>query len=295
MNIFDECTPGHISHTAISKLLAENPLYYETVGLQLVDLGPASLKLIDVWEQFGDGMGEPHECAFSLNNGGRSLFTVLAEEPVRAHRFDSAMKFSIQDQDPDFKEVLTAFDWQSLDKPGARLVDVGGNHGRVSQAIARHTKHLNFVVQDLPRVIEQGRASLPSEFQERIEFQAHDFKKPQVSESPSDAYLISRCIHNWSDHHATKILQALVPGLKPGSHVLIWDAIIDSEPVKNLSEKFNLQQDFLMATVFNGKDRTAEETEQLLKSADPRFKMVKVHKSKKCNLGMIDAIFDSSR
>lgn len=293
LNIFDERTPGHVSHTAISKLLAENDLYYQTIGLQLMDLGPASSKLIEVWETYGDGMGEPNECAFSLHNGGRSLFTVLAEEPARAHRFDAAMRFSIQDQDPDFNEVLTAFDWQSLDKPGARLVDVGGSHGQVSQTIAEHTTHLNFVVQDLPRVIENGSVSLPPEYKGRIEFQAHDFKEPQPRENPPEAYLISRCLHNWSDRHAVKMLRALVPGLKNGARVLIWDAVLDSEPVKNLTEKFNLQQDFLMATIFNGKDRSAEEFEQLLKLADPRYKMISVHKSKKCNLGMVEVRFDS--
>jgi hypothetical protein len=293
MNIFDESTPGRVSHTAISKLLAENDLYYQTIGLQLMDLGPASSKLVEVWETLGDGMGEPYECAFSLYNGKRSLFTVLAEEPARAHRFDSAMKFSIQDQDPNFNEVLAAFDWQSLDKPGARLVDVGGHHGEVSQAIAKHTKHLSFVVQDLLRVVEQGNSLLPVELHGRIKFKAHDFKEPQLSENPADAYLISRCLHNWSDHHATSILRTLVPGLKVGSYVLIWDALIDSEPVKNLSEKFNLQQDFIMATVFNGKDRTAEEFEQLLKLADARFKVINVYKSKKCNLGMMEVLFGS--
>lgn len=293
MDIFDERSPGRVSHTAISRLLAEDDLYYETIGLQLIDLGPASSKLIDVWKVCGDGMREPDKCAFSLHNGGRSLFKILAEDPDRAHRFDSAMKFSIQDQDPDFTEVLTAFDWQSIDNPGSCLVDVGGNHGEISQAIAKHTKHMHFVVQDLVHVVQKRSSSLPSELHGRIEFQAHDFMEPQQFRDRPEAYLISRCLHNWSDYYALKILRAIVPGLKTGSRVLIWDAIVDSDPIKNLSEKFNLQQDFIMATVFNGKDRTAEEFRQLLDLADPRFKVNKIYKSKNCNLGMIEVGFDS--
>jgi hypothetical protein len=189
--------------------------------------------------------------------------------------------------------VLAAFDWQPLDKPGASLVDVGGNHGKVSQSIAKHTKYLSFGVQDLLLVVEQGKSLLPVQFHGRIKFKAHDFKEPQLSENPADAYLISRCLHNWSDHHATRILRALVPGLKIGSYMLIYGALIDSEPVKNRSEKFNLQQDFIMANVFNEIYRTTEELEQLLKLADAHFKVINVYKSKKCNRGMIEVLFGS--
>lgn len=288
MNIFDESSPGQVCHTAISRLLAENNGYYNSIGLQLEDLGPASSKLIEAWTKFGGDAGEPDQSAFSLYNGGRPLFTILAESPDRAHRFDSAMKFAVEDKEFNFFHVVKAFDWSTLDKPGSRLVDLGGGYGQVSQALAKHTQHLAFTVQDLSHVVEQGRAALPSEFKGRISFEAQSFKEPQPSKNPPDAYLISRCLHNWSDYHSAIILRCLVPGLKAGSKVLIWDSVLDDKPIKKLSEKFNLQQDFIMATISNGKDRSREEFRQLLELSDKHFKIENVRRPEGCKLSMIE-------
>jgi ubiquinone/menaquinone biosynthesis C-methylase UbiE len=289
LNIFDESEPGQVRHTAISRLLATNEGYYNTIGLQIEDLGPASLKLIEAWEKFGDDTGEPDQSAFNLYNGGRSLFTVLAEEPERAHRFDSAMKFCVEDKDFNFFDIVKALDWSTLDKPGSWVIDLGGGYGQISQALAKHTQKLSFTVQDLPHVVEQGRRELPSEFNERISFEAHNFMEPQQSEKGSpDAFLISRCLHNWSDYHSSLILRSLIPALRKGSRVLIWDSVLDDSPVKKLSERFNLQQDFIMATISNGKDRSAEEFRRVLELSDVRFTIEGIQRPEGCKLSMIE-------
>jgi hypothetical protein len=291
LNIFDEPTPGKVCHTAISRLLATDEGYYQSIGLQLEDIAPASLKLIEAWEKFGADAGEPNQSAFSLTNGGRSLFTVLAEEPERAHRFDSAMKYAVEDKDFNFSDILNAFDWATLDKPGAIVADIGGGYGQISQALAKQTQHVSFIVQDLHHVVEDGRQRLPSEFNGRISFEVHNFMEPQQSGSTGstpDAYLISRCLHNWSDRHCAVILRALVPRLRKGSKVLIWDSVLDDRPVKKLSEKFNLQQDFIMATISNGKDRTVREFQQVLELSDERFRIERVQRPEGCKLSMIE-------
>ena len=287
LNIFDESEQGQVRHSAISRLLATNEGYYNAIGLQIEDIGPASLKLIEAWEKFGDDAGEPDQSAFSLCNGGRSLFTVLAEEPERAHRFDSAMKYCVEDKDFSFFDIVKAFDWSTLDKPGSRLIDLGGGYGQISQALSKHTQHLAFTVQDLPHVVKQGRKELPSEFNERISFEARNFMEPQQPENSPDAYLISRCLHNWSDYHSLLILRSLIPALQKGTKVLIWDSVLDDSPVKKLSEKFNLQQDFIMATISNGKDRSVEEFRRVLELSDTRFTIESIQKPKGCKLSMI--------
>jgi ubiquinone/menaquinone biosynthesis C-methylase UbiE len=288
LNIFDELEPGRICHTAISRLLATNEGYYDSIGLQLQDLGPASLKLIEAWEKFGAEAGEPNQSAFSLHNGGRSLFTVLGEEPERAKRFDSAMKYIVEDKDFNFFDVAKGFDWSTLDKPGARVVDLGGGYGQISQALAKHTQHLTFTIQDLPHVVQKGQESLPSEFKDRITFEEHSFLEPQQPDNPPDAFLISRCLHNWSDYHSSMILRHLRPALRKGSKVLIWDSVLDDAPVKKLTERFNLQQDFIMATIFSGKDRSAEEFRQVLQLSDERFKFESVKRPEGCKLSMVE-------
>lgn len=293
LNIFDELEPGRVRHTAISRLLAENEGYYNAIGLQIEDIGPASLKLIEAWERFGDDVGEPDQSAFSLQNGGRSLFTVLAQEPDRARRFDSAMKYCVEDKDFSFFDIIKAFDWSKLDRPGARVVDLGGGYGQISQALAKHTHDLAFIVQDLPHVVEQGREKLPTNLSERISFEAHSFMVPQrAQQNPPDAFLISRCLHNWSDHHSSLILHALIPALQQGSRVLIWDSVLDDKPAKKLSEKFNLQQDFIMATISNGKDRSAGQFRHVLELSDARFTMANIIRPEGCKLSMIEVLWD---
>ncbi|KAH0524391.1 hypothetical protein TsFJ059_006914 [Trichoderma semiorbis] len=292
LNIFDEPEPGHICHTAISRLLAADDGYYSAIGLQLEDIGPASLKLIEAWQKFGDDAGEPDQSAFSLQNGGRSLFKVLAEEPERANRFDGAMKYCVEDKDFNFFDIINGFDWSTLDRPGARLVDLGGGYGQISQALAKKTQNLSFTIHDLPHVVEKGRKLLPAEFSERISFQEQNFMEPQQSENPPDAYLISRCLHNWSDHHSAIILRALIPALQKGSKILIWDSVLEDRPVKKLSGKFNFQQDFIMATISNGKDRSAEEFRRVLELSDPRFTMEGVRRPEGCKLAMVEVTWN---
>jgi len=290
LKIFDESEPGQVRHTAISRLLAANEGYYNAVGLQIQDIGPASLKLLEAWETFGGDAGEPDQSAFSLHNGGRSLFAVLAQEPERAHRFDSAMKYCVEDKDFDFFDIVNAFDWSTLDQPGSRLIDVGGGYGQISQALSKHTQQLVFTVQDLPHVVEQARGALPPQFSERISFEVHNFMEPQEPDEKSSqtSFLISRCLHNWSDYHSSIILRSLIPALRKGSKILIWDSVLDDRPVKKLSERFNLQQDFIMATISNGKDRTAEEFRRVLELSDVRFVIERIQKPKGCKLSMIE-------
>ncbi|KAK2760703.1 hypothetical protein FQN54_001938 [Arachnomyces sp. PD_36] len=293
LNIFDEREPGKISHTAISRLLASDEGYFSVIGLQLEDIGPASRRLPEVWEKLGPDAGDPEQSAFSMENGGRSLFTVLGEEPERGRRFNLAMKYCVEDKDFNYYDIFNAFDWASIDKPGSQVMDLGGGFGQISQALAKQTQNVSFTIQDLPHVVNEAQRQLPSEFRDRISFEHHNFLEPQQQKdrTPS-AYLISRCLHNWSDHHSTKILRGLVPTMRQGSKVLIWDAVLDDEPVRKISNKFNLQQDFIMATISNGKDRTAEEFRQIFELSDPRFIVEAVNRPEGSKLAMVVVSWD---
>ena len=292
LNIFDELRPGEVCHTAISRLLVENEGYKSVIGLQVEDIGPASMKLIEVWEKYGGDAGEPDQSAFSLWNGGRSLFTVLSEEPEKAARFNLAMKYSVEDKDFNSYDIIEAFDWHSLDHAGLRLVDLGGGYGHISQTLARHTQSLEFIVQDLPHVVEEGRKDLSPGLRSRVLFEGWNFLENQRAENPPAAFLISRCLHNWSDHHSAVILRALIPALRRGSKVLIWDVVLEDGPVKKFSERFNLQQDLIMAAISNGRDRSLADFRQVFRSSDERFTINGVRRPDGCKLSLIEVTWD---
>lgn len=100
------------------------------------------------------------------------------------------------------------------------------------------------------------------------------------------------CLHNWSDDHSARILRSLVPALRPGIKVLIWDSVLSDRPVKKLSERFNLQQSFIMATISNGKNRSVDEFRRVLEMSDERFKIKNIVRPKRCQLTTIAVWWD---
>ena len=134
-NIFDEDPKtGRVRHTAASRLLATNQGLCDAVGLELEDIAPAASKLPDVWERYGQDAGEPNETAFNIyNETSKPLFGVMGDDPERGRRFGGAIQFFTIGDSREPRHMLAAFDWTSLDKPAATVVDIGGGFGTVSQ------------------------------------------------------------------------------------------------------------------------------------------------------------------
>lgn len=65
---------------------------------------------------------------------------------------------------------------------------------------------------------------VPSDLVDRISLTTHDFFTPQTVSA--DLFYFRWIFHNWSDAYALKILQNLVPAMKPGARVLINDGIL---------------------------------------------------------------------
>ena len=100
------------------------------------------------------------------------MFEIFEENPERMTRFKDAMSFLQRFPGLQNSYVLKGFDWASLGN--GLVVDVGGCHGLVSQDIAREFPSLTFVVQDLPKVIEDAKTKVPAELADRVIFMAHD-------------------------------------------------------------------------------------------------------------------------
>ncbi|ERF77162.1 hypothetical protein EPUS_08466 [Endocarpon pusillum Z07020] len=268
-NIFDEDDSGRVRHTAISRLLATHQGFYDGVGLQIEDLGPASTKVIEAWETL---------CSPYWRRPA----------PERARRFDSAMHFLTADESWNFRHMLNAFDWSTLDTPGARIVDIGGGNGQVSQLLAQHTKHLTFTVQDLPHVVAEAPGQLPDEFKSRILFEVQDFMTPQPAANPPTAFLVCRCTHNWSDKYSARLLANLTPALRKGSKVLIIEYVLDDKPVKSLGDKLGLQTDLVMATILNAQERYAWDFKRLLELSDERYVLEGIRKPEGSKLSLVE-------
>lgn len=121
--------------------------------------------------------------------------------------------------------LATGYSWSEL-PPSSTVVDIGGSEGHVSAVIAQRHPYLNFVVQDLPEVIQ--KASLPDDIGEgvrkRVRFESHDFFTEQTTQG--EVFLLRWILHDWPDQQVVSILKNFKPVLKPGNKILINDQVM---------------------------------------------------------------------
>lgn len=233
---FQETRPGYVQHTAASRLLRDDSEAMDTVGFLLEDIHPASTKVIEGFEKY-PGSEEPNETGFNVaNNTSDPFYQEIAKTPERARRFGGGMRFMTRGAIYDIKHLIRGYEWSELDETGGTVVDCGGGHGGVSRALASATSKLKFIVQDLPGTAQEGERLLPEQFNGRITFMAHDFFTPQPVKG-ADVYFFRFIFHNWSNKYGTKILRNLLPGMKKGSRVIIYEFLPADVAVTSWSKK----------------------------------------------------------
>ena len=172
---------------------------------------------------------------FSLaQNTSLPFYQYLTTHPEKSKRFAGAMQAFGEGPDISPASLVANFDWGALGT--STIVDVGGSSGSVSIAIAQTYPLLQFIVQDRPEVIKTAeRTTMPSDIARRIQFMAHDFFTAQPISA--DLYLFRYIFHNWPDAHAIKILQQLVPALRPGARILIHDHLLPEPNTATLTQE----------------------------------------------------------
>jgi 6-hydroxytryprostatin B O-methyltransferase len=141
-------------------------------------------------------------------------------------------------------------------------------------------------VQDLPGLEENFNAARPAELADRVSFMAHDFFTRQPVEG-ADVYFLRKILHDWSDANALKILQQISPVMKPGSRILIAEAVVpptggDGGVTPENSAPSSVSRivtalDLHMMTTLSGKERSAIEFAALVKKADERLVVKDIH------------------
>lgn len=147
------------------------------------------------------------------------------------------------------------------------LLQPPGGNGHISLLLSQHYPSLRFIVQDLPGVVESAKSSsTPS-----VSFMSHNYLTPQPVQD-ADVYFFAMILHNQADSAVVKLLQNLIPALKPGARVL-W---CDREVVKDddSGRRHVLGVSMVMKLLFNAKERSFEEKKVLFEKADARFEVV---------------------
>ncbi|TLS25382.1 hypothetical protein PpBr36_06864 [Pyricularia pennisetigena] len=267
--LYHEPEPGLVKHTEVSKLFTL-PGIQSLCRFTIATVLPSMEKLVEASKGW-KGDQDPSQSAFDLAHN--------INKEGSATNFPDEACFKAIMSPQDAKGLASYPLWQEIDKPGAVFVDVGGNHGYGSLAIAKATKHVRFVVQDLPSIIEraQSQESQPggilvdADAGHRIQLEPYDmFSGPQPVEQ-ADVYFFRAVFHNWSDAKCNEILQNLMPALKTGARIIICDMVLPDRCEVTDEQHYSRISDLVMFALHNACERSANEWKALFTSVDPRF------------------------
>lgn len=278
-HVFNEVEPDFFEHTASSAVVARDPHVQAFLGVQLDELFKAATAAAACIQNNPEESDAGHS-PFSTRHG-KPLYAYYEESPTHALRFAKSM-VTVAALDRPVSAVRDEYPWAELGTKG-KVVDIGGGNGHVSVYLASQFPELEFVVQEVsPRMYADAEANLDPEIAKRVKFEQYDFFTEQPIKDAS-AFFIRQCIHNCNDRDSIKILKALVPALekcKPGTPLLINDEILPKLNERSkYAERALRQYDMVMFVVLGAKQRTISDFEKLLKAADPRYELVKVHSS----------------
>ncbi|KAK6613295.1 hypothetical protein ACHAPC_006483 [Botrytis cinerea] len=287
---FTEPQKGFVAHSAASRVLVDNPMARSGLGFKFDETWQALAHTLDAIRDHGETEDVTKTGWSHYHKTDQSLFEYHSSRPAMSSRmaeammcFSSAVPVSSQ-----ASFLVNNYPWDTVTK----VVDVGGAQGHISVELAKTYPKLELVLQDLPNVVEGIEKTLPKNVKDRIETIGHDFFTNQTVQA--DVYLFSQIFHNWPEAHCIKILRALIPQLKPGARVICYDHLLP-EPgaVPILKEQAARAMDMIMFSLFNSRERDADDWATLFQAADPRFGKPKVCIPEGSTLGIIEAVWEA--
>ena len=264
----------------------------DTAGFLLEDLAPAALQTVKAYEKWPNS-SEPKETGFNVAEATEKPFYLrLAEDPERSRRFGAGMRFMTKGSLYDLSHLIKGYNWAALVSQ-ATVVDVGGGHGSVSIALAKAFPTLNFVVQDLKGTVRSGEEQLPNALEHQITFMPHDFFEEQPVKG-ADVYFFRFIFHNWADKYAVKILHALIPALKPGARIVIYEFLPDAVATTQWSQKQPRNLDMIQALGWNSLERTRDDWAALFEKAGAGFQFMGTRNPPGSAVSLIEACWQGT-
>ncbi|ORY63330.1 O-methyltransferase-domain-containing protein [Pseudomassariella vexata] len=312
LRIFVEIEPGkstsRIEHTSRSAALAKSAGLRALVSSILDDAGAPLMVMNEALRRYSQGKPEltqkMDESSFALFHAGGQFgkhgnsWDMLENDgdgEKQGWRQKNFVEFMRYVKEIFHLEgvVLDAHDWKSVGK--ATVVDVGGSAGHDAVVLAQHFPDLTITVEDLPKVKSSFEANLPADLKSRVTFREHDFFKPQTVQA--DIYIFKMILHDWPDAEAAKILQALIPALKPGARVILFEYIgnqgeaSEAPQLPRSIKQMGSATDLRLMALFNGKERPVKAWKEVFRLADERFEVANVNANPQNFFAVIEAVW----
>jgi hypothetical protein len=194
------------------------------------------------------------EIAFD-NHYRQNVWQYYAEHPEDAQTFNESMSGLTQMFNQAF---LAAYDFSGINK----LVDIGGGAGGLLSAVLAKYPTMRGVLFDLPHVIaEAGPLIEAAGVRDRCELDSRDFF--QEVTAGGDVYILKFILHDWDDERSTVILRNIHKAMTDEGKLLVAEMVV--APANQ--PDFCKLMDVNMLVMTGGRERTAEEFEQLFAQA----------------------------
>lgn len=140
--------------------------------------------------------------------------------------------------------------------PFRTIVDIAGGQGFLLKSILMANPHLHGILYDLNSVVN---GHILNGLSDRITVKSGDFFE---SVPKADVLMMKHIIHDWNDEKASQILRTCRRVLDTGTKLLIIERVLDDE-----ADMGSLFLDLHMQVMVGGKERSAEEFEELLRGS----------------------------
>jgi hypothetical protein len=151
------------------------------------------------------------------------------------------------------------------------LVDIGGGNGRLLGHILTVHPAMRAVLVDRPQMVRQAAEYLGGlGLLSRAKLIEGDFF--DTVPAGADAYILSRCLHNWDDASAAAILRTVHRAATPASRLIVIEEFLREGPGPEQDGPGGPADstrivDLLMLVMLEGHDRSAREYRALLATA----------------------------
>ncbi|KAF4953248.1 hypothetical protein FSARC_12442 [Fusarium sarcochroum] len=291
-HLFAEPTRGFMAHSATSAALVTNPKFADQRVWMTSIIAPVIASMVTAHERWPDSTA-PNRTAFSAAfDTDLGMYEYIAKKPEIYKLFDRFMNTVASSPKSDLRHLVNGFDWAGLGK--ATVVDIGGNVGHSCISLAKAFHNLDFIVQDIPHVVQEGPQFVEdnneARVSDRIRFQEYDFFEEQPVQG-ARIYLLRQIFHNWDFENSVKILKNTVDSMSKDSHVLIMDVVVpDPGTVPSVNERVMRSRDVGMMQLFNSLERDLESWQAIVEGADPRLRIKSVNTPVGSFLSVIDVV-----
>jgi hypothetical protein len=187
---------------------------------------------------------------------GKSMFEWLSEHPDDERLFSESMStFS----GVEIGSILSSYDFSRH----SSVVDVGGAHGALLEALLQAQTHLTGTLFDIPSVIERAAAiARPEGLERRWSLVGGDFfESVPVGK---DLYILKHILHDWDDERALGILRSIESAMPRGGRLIIAEQGIAPPGVPNPGKLLDV---VMLSLLENGRERSAEDFATLMSQA----------------------------